>query len=320
MSGRENYMGFAKTPQVFPSKVSETVIGTGDSAIALGGESTLPLYAFDAEIKNAPAVGICFSDKGPDRHIPGIAAFFEGAETLAEVAKRACEAEGASFVCLSLKSADPNGDDEPVEDSVAKCREAASAVTKPLVIQGSGNAEKDAALLGKVAEALEGQNVLLMSAVEDNYKGIAVGAVLAYGQKIAAESAVDINLAKQLNVMISQQGVKDGSTVMHVGNAAAGYGFEYVASAMERIRGAALSQDDDMLQAPIVTPLAEDAWGVKESIVSEEDFPEWGPVEERGVHMEITTAMACLASGSNAVILKHPDSVKTVSAIIGGLM
>ncbi|MCL1895223.1 MAG: acetyl-CoA decarbonylase/synthase complex subunit delta [Clostridiales bacterium] len=313
-------MPFKKTPQVFPSKVSETVIGTGDGAVTLGGENTLPLYAFDADIKNAPVVGIDFSDKGPDRSIPGVAAFFDGAETLAEVAARACTAEGAAFVSFSLKSADPNGDDEPVEESVAKCREVAGAVTKPLVVQGSGNAEKDAQLLGKVAEALEGQNVLLMSAVEDNYKGIAVGAALAYGQKVAAESSVDINLAKQLNVMISQQGVKSENLVMQVGVAAAGYGFEYIASAMERIRGAGLSQNDDMLQTPIVTPLADEAWGVKESIVPEEDFPEWGPSEERGIHMEIATAVACLASGSNAVILKHPESIKTVSAIIGGLM
>ena len=313
-------MGFNKVPQVFTSKVAEISIGTGDAAVKIGGENTLPLYTFDAETANPPVLGIDFSDKGPDREIPGVAAFFDGANTLAEIAKRACEAEGVSFVSFTLKSADPNGDDEPVEDSVAKCKEVAGAVTKPLVIQGTGNAEKDAVLLGKIAEALEGENVLLMSAVEDNYKGIAVGAVLAYGQKIAAESAVDINLAKQLNVMINQQGVKNDSVIMHVGLASAGYGFEYVASAMERIRGAALSQNDDMLQAPIITPLADEVWGVKESIVSEEDFPEWGPAEERGINMEIATAMACLASGSNAISMKHPESVKTVAALVGELM
>ncbi|GHU67699.1 acetyl-CoA synthase subunit delta [Clostridia bacterium] len=313
-------MAFTKNPQTFTGKVAEVVIGTGDSAVTIGGENVFPLYSFDAEFKNPPIVGIDISDKGPDRNIPGIATFFEGAESLAEIAKRASEAEGASFVSFSLDSADPNGDNEPIEDSVVKAKEVADAVTKPLVIQGTGNGEKDGQLLGKIAEALEGKNVLLMSALEDNYKGIAVGAVLAYGQKIAAESAVDINLAKQLNVMISQQGVKPQSLVQNVGTAAAGYGFEYVASATERIRGAALSQNDDMLQAPIITPLAKDAWGVKEAIVSEEDFPEWGPAEERGISMEISTAVACLAAGSNVVILKHPESVKTVAALIGELV
>ncbi|MDR3304842.1 MAG: acetyl-CoA decarbonylase/synthase complex subunit delta [Clostridiales Family XIII bacterium] len=313
-------MAFTRNPQVFSAAVSETVIGAGDKAVKLGGEHVFPFYTFDAPIDNPPAVGIDFSDKGPDRELPGIAAFFEGAETLGQVAKRASEAEGASFVSLTLRSADPNGDDEPVEESVAKAKEVADAIDVPLVIQGTGNADKDAALLPKVAEALEGKNVLLMSATEDNYKGIAVSAVLAYGQKISAESAVDINLAKQLNVVISQQGVKAGSTVQHVGVAAAGYGFEYVASAMERIRGAALSQNDDMLQVPIVTPIANEVWSVKESVVSEEDFPEWGPVEERGINMEISTAVACLASGSNAVILRHPESIRTVSKLISDLM
>ena len=313
-------MAFTKNPQTFTGKVAEVVIGTGDSAVTIGGENTFPLYSFDEEFKNPPIVGIDFSDKGPSRNIPGIAAFYEGAESLADIAKKAASAEGVSFVSFTLESADPNGDNESIEDSIAKCKEVADAIDKPLVIQGTGNAEKDGQLLGKIAEALEGKNVLLMSALEDNYKGIAVGAVLAYNQKIAAESAVDINLAKQLNVMISQQGVKPESLVQNVGTAAAGYGFEYVASAMERIRSAALSQNDDMLQAPIVTPVGNDSWGVKEAIVSEDDIPEWGPQEERGIQMEIAGAMACLASGSNAVILKHPESIKTVAGLIGELM
>ena len=313
-------MPFKKNPQVFSSSISETVIGTGDSAITLGGENVFPFYTFDAPIKNAPVVGIEISDKGPDNRIPGIEAFYEGCESLADVAKRACEAEGASFISLSLESSDPNGDNTSVEDCVEMCKEVADAISLPLVIQGSSNAEKDSSMLGKIAEALEGKNVLLMSATEDNYKVIAVGAVQAYGQKISAESAVDINLAKQLNVVISQVGVGNEHIVMNVGAAASGYGFEYVASTMDRVKGAALTQNDDKLQIPIITPVAREAWGVKESIVSEEDFPEWGPMEERGIGMEISTAVSCLASGSNAVILKHPESVKTVSKFISELM
>jgi acetyl-CoA decarbonylase/synthase complex subunit delta len=313
-------MTFKRTPQVFSASISETTIGIGDGAVTLGGENVFPFYSFDAPIKNPPLVGVEFSDKGPRRDVPGIAAFYEGAETPRDIAKRACEMPGAAFVCFRLESADPNGDDMPVEDAVKLAVEVADAVTLPLVIQGTGNAEKDGNLLGKVAEALQGKNVLLLSATEDNYKGIAVGAVLAYGQKVGAESAVDINLAKQLNVIISQMGVKNDNLVMNVGQAAAGYGFEYVASAMERIKGAALSQNDDSLQVPIITPVSTEAWSVKEAIVAEEDFPDWGPAEKRGVHMEISTAAACLASGSNAVILRHPDSVKTVSDMISALM
>ena len=162
--------------------------------------------------------------------------------------------------------------------------------------------------------------MLLLSAREENYKAIGAAAGLAYNQKIGAESAVDINLAKQLNVLIGQLGVPSESVVMNLGSAAAGYGFEYVASTMDRVKSAALAQNDTALQMPVVTPVSSEAWAVKEAIVSEDDFPEWGPVEERGIQMEIATAAACLAGGSNAVILKHPESVKTISAFIAALM
>jgi acetyl-CoA decarbonylase/synthase complex subunit delta len=225
------------------------------------------------------------------------------------------------FVALCLDSADPNGDNKSIEECVALCKAVAEAVDIPLVVQGSKNVEKDGQLLPKVAEALSGKEALLLSAKEDNYKTIAVAGVLAYNQKIAAESAVDINLAKQLNIVIAQQGVKAESIAMHAGTAAAGYGFEYVVSTLDRIKAAALGQNDKDLQMPIITPVAAEAWGVKESVVSPEDAPtpDWGPAEERGINMEISTASAAIAAGTNAVILRHPASVAAVSKLVAAL-
>jgi acetyl-CoA decarbonylase/synthase complex subunit delta len=131
---------------------------------------------------------------------------------------------------------------------------------------------------------------------------------------------VDINLAKQLNLLISQMGVSGENVVMNLGAAAAGYGFEYVASTMDRVRAAALTQNDTMLQMPVITPVAGEAWSVKEALVTEEEFPEWGPLEQRGVSMEIATAAACLAAGSDAVIMRHPEAVVTISKLIGELV
>jgi acetyl-CoA decarbonylase/synthase complex subunit delta len=312
-------MPFKRVPQKFTASIKEVVIGTGDAAVTLGGEDVLPLYSFDNPIKNPPRIGVEVSDLGPNRNLPGIAQFYSGADTVPALAKRAGQMPGASFVSLVLESADPNGENRSIEDCVALCKEVADAVTLPLVIQGSKNTEKDGKLFVKIAEALQGKNVLLMSAREDNHKGIAVGAVQAYNQKIAAESSVDINLAKQLNVLISQLGVKNESVAMHVGTAAAGYGFEYVASTMDRVKAAALAQNDVNLQMPIITPVASEAWSVKEAVVSEEDFPDWGPVEERGISMEVATAAAVLAAGSNAVILRHPASVAAISKLIADL-
>lgn len=313
-------MPFKSVPQKFNASIKEVVIGTGDAALTLGGENVLPLYSFDEPIRNPPRVGIEFSDLGPNRDLPGIAAFYAGAETIADVAKRAAEKSGASFVSLSLDGADPNGKNKSVEECAALCKEVADAVKLPLVIQGCKNIEKDGKLFEKIAEALQGKNVLLLSAREENHKAVAVAAVMAYGQKIGAESSVDINLAKQLNVLISQLGVSAGNTVMNLGSAAAGYGFEYVASTMDRVKSAALAQNDAMLQLPVITPVGAEAWSVKEAIVSEEDFPEWGPVEQRGIDMEIATAAADIATGSNAVILRHPVSVAAVTKLVSELI
>jgi acetyl-CoA decarbonylase/synthase complex subunit delta len=313
-------MPFKNTAQIFNAAITEVVIGTGDAELALGGENVYPLYGFDGPVRNPPRVGIEISDLGPDRSLPGIAAFYEGAESVAELIRRACEKSGADFVSLALDGADPNGENKTAEECAALCGKAAEAATLPLVIQGCKNAEKDGRLFEKAAASLQGKNALLLSAREENYKTVAAAAVQAYGQKAGAETAVDINLAKQLNVLISQLGVQPGNTVMNLGSAAAGYGFEYLASTLERVKAAALAQSDTMLQMPVVTPVGTEAWSVKEAVVSEEDLPEWGPVELRGINMEIATAAADIASGSNAVILRHPVSVAVIKKLIAELM
>ena len=313
-------MAFKRVPQKFSASINEVTIGTGEKAITLGGENVLPLYTFDAPVKNRVCIGAEITDSGVDRSLPGVNEYYAGAETLAELAKRASEMPGADFVVLSLEGADPNGENRPIEDCIAAATEVAGAIDCPLVIEGSRNIEKDAKLFEKLAEALQGKNVLFMSAKEENYKVVAASVAMAYNQKLSAESAVDINLAKQLNVLISQMGVKPESYVMNIGAAAAGYGYEYVASTLDRVKSAALAQNDNMLQMPIITPVADEAWSVKESIVSEEDFPEWGDREARGVSMGVSTAAACIAGGSNAVILRHPKSVATISRLVGGLM
>ena len=167
-----------------------------------------------------------------------------------------------------------------------------------------------------IAEAMSGEQ----GAERVKKYSVPMAAGLAYNQKVGAESAVDINLAKQLNVLITQLGVQPANIVMNVGTAAVGYGFEYVVSTMDRVKAAALSQNDAQLQMPIITPVAEEAWNVKEAMASEDDMPEWGNQEERGIGMEVSTAASVLACGSNAVILKHPTSVATISKLIKEMM
>ncbi|HIR97576.1 MAG TPA: acetyl-CoA decarbonylase/synthase complex subunit delta [Candidatus Merdisoma faecalis] len=313
-------MPFTGKSGKFNAAIRTVEIGTGDKAVKLGGENVMPLYSFDAPIENAPKIGVLITDLGMENEVAGIKDYYAGASSFAEIAKKAEEMPGADFVVLRFEGADPNGEDRSIEDCVAIAKEVGDAITAPLVIEGCKNVEKDAELFTKVAEALQGKNVLIMSAREENYKAVAAAAGLAYGQKVGAESAVDINLAKQLNVLIGQLGVDPANVVMNVGSAAAGYGFEYVVSTMDRVKAAALSQGDVQLQMPIITPVADEAWNVKEAMASEADMPEWGSQEERGIDMEIETAAAVLASGSNAVILKHPASVATISKLINELV
>ncbi len=312
-------MPFAKKPQVFSAKINELTLGTGDKAATLGGQNVFNLYTFDAPIANRPKIGIDVSDD-PEQSSEGLKAFYAGCNTLAERAKKAAELPEADFVCIRFDLADPNGENKSIEDCVADAKAVAEAVDKPIVVAGCKNSEKDADLFGKISEALQGKNILVLSAKEENYKGVAAGAGMAYGQKVGAESAVDINLAKQLNVLITQMGVNGENVAMNVGSAAAGYGFEYVVSTLERVKAAALSQNDSTLQMPIITPVGVETWGVKEATASESDAPEWGAQEERGIDMEVETAAACLAYGSDAVILKHPVSIQTTARLVAALM
>ena len=281
----------------------------------------LAFHTFDGEITNAPKIGVELTDAGMAMcTMPGEQKFYEGCATVADMAKRASAMEGASFICLHLEGADPNGENKSVDECVELAKSVADATDMPLVVMGCKNIEKDTELFNKIAEALAGKNILVLSARDENYKAIGAGAGLAYGQKVGAESAVDINLAKQLNTVMTQLGVSAQSIVMNIGSAAAGYGFEYVASTLDRVKDAALSQSDAMLQMPIITPVSADTWGVKEAIMPEADMPEWGSQEERSIEMEIVTAAAVLASGSDAVIMRHPEAIRTIAAMIGELV
>ena len=314
-------MSFVPKKQTYNAHINEVVLGVGDKAVAIGGQNVLAFHTFDGEIANAPKIGVELTDAGMAMcTMPGEQKFYEGCATVADMAKRAAEMEGASFICLHLEGADPNGENKCVDECVALAKSVADATDMPLVVMGCKNIEKDTELFNKIAEALAGKNILVLSARDENYKAIGAGAGLAYGQKVGAESAVDINLAKQLNTVMTQLGVNAQSIVMNIGSAAAGYGFEYVASTLDRVKDAALSQSDAMLQMPIITPVSADTWGVKESIMPEADMPEWGSQEERGIEMEIVTAAAVLASGSDAVIMRHPEAIRTIAAMIGELV
>ncbi len=313
-------MPFTAKSGKFSAKINTVEVGTGDKAIKLGGENVMPFYTFDDAIENAPKVGIEITDLGMENEPECVQKYYEGCTTVVDMAKKAVTFEGVDFLSIRLEGGDPNGQNRPIDELVQVVKDVADAVDVPLAVCGTKNVEKDAELLDKVSAALEGRNAMILSSKEDNYKTIGASAGLAYNQVVGAESAVDINLAKQLNVLLTQLGVDSKEIVMNPGTAAVGYGFDYVISTLDRVKAAALAQSDTTLQMPIITPVASETWVVKESTATEEDLPEWGDLETRGVEMEVQTAAAVLASGSDAVILKHPDSVKAIQKMISELV
>ena len=313
-------MSFAPKTAPFSGKINAVTLGTGDKAIVIGGQNVLPFYTFDAPIENAPKVGVEVSDVANDWTHASLKEFYAGCTSMVDYAKKAETIEGADFLMLNFQSADPNGKNRSVAECVADAKAVAEAVSLPIVVMGCKNLEKDSELLAALAEALAGKNVLVMSAKNENYKTVGASVALANGQKVGAETADDINLAKQLNIMMKGLNVDPSAIVMDIGTAAVGYGYEYAASTFDRIRLAALAQGDTDLQMPILAAVCNDTWGVKESSATEEDEPAWGCRDERAISMEVATAAANLTGGADAVVLRHPASVATIKKFIAELI
>ena len=313
-------MSFVPKTAPYSGKVNAVTLGTGDNAIVIGGQNVLPFYTFDAPIENAPKIGVEVSDLAASWDVPSLQEFYAGCTTMADYAKKAESIDGCDFICLNFVGADPNGANRSVADCVADAKAVAEVVSKPMVVMGCKNLEKDGELLAALAEALSGKNVLFMSAKNENYKTVGASVALANGQKLGAETADDINLAKQLNIMLKGLNVNPEAVVMDIGTAAVGYGYEYAASTFDRIRLAALAQGDADLQMPILAAVCNDTWGIKESTASEADEPAWGDREERAISMEVATAVADLTGGADAVVLRHPESVATVKKFINELI
>ena len=313
-------MSFEPKKQASNTRINAVTLGTGDKAIVIGGQNVLPFYSFDAPIENAPKIGVEVSHATATWTTPALAELYAGCTTLAECAAKAATIPGVDFIALNFAAADPNGANRSTEECVADVVAVAASTDLPLVILGCKNVDKDAELLPKLAEALMGKNALFMAAKNENYKTVGASVALACGQKLGAETADDINLAKQLNIMLKGLNVNPESVVMDIGTAAVGYGYEYAASTFDRIRLAGLAQGDADLKMPILAVASVDAWGVKESTATEDDEPAWGCQEERAINMEVSTAAADLVGGADAIVLRHPAAIATIKKFITELV
>ena len=196
-------MPFNQKPQKFNAKINAVTIGSGDKTVTIGGENSFPFYTFDAPTENTAKIGVEISDLGLDEFSEGVKAYYEGATSMADIAKKAAAIEGADFVALILDGGDPNGVNKSIDELIEVVKEVAGAIDCPLVVEGCKNVEKDAELLPKVAEVLQGKKCPSSFRKRRKLQSISVQQqVLLTIRSIGAESAVDINLAKQLNVLL----------------------------------------------------------------------------------------------------------------------
>lgn len=304
----------------YTGKIREVSIGVGQKAIKIGGEGCYPFYLFEGKMPNPPRVAFEVWDHEPqDWQDWAIEPFKDVIHDPVAWAKKCVDVYRAEIITLQLKSADPNGMNRDVEDVVAVVKNVVDAMDIPLIVWGCGNDEKDAALLRRVVEICEGKNVSIGPLAEKNYKQIGAMAI-GYNQVVIASTPIDVNLAKQLNILLGNLGVQDEKIIVDPTTGGLGYGLEYSYSVIERDRMAALTQEDVKLQYPIVCNLAHEVWKTRETRLKRDDDPKLGDEKKRSILMESITAMSLLIAGADIVIMRHPEGVALVKDMIKELI
>ena len=286
--------------------------GTRAKSVTVGGQTCMPYLHYEAPMPNKPVVAIEIKSRKPDDWSPLLAEVW--GDALADPAQWAKKAEetGADLIVLALTLADTP------EDAVKVVKSVLAATGLPLIVWGPGQVEKDNELLVPVSEATKGEKVVLGICEDKNYRTI-VATAMANGHLVQARTAMDVNLAKQLNILISDMGMPKDRVLMDPTTGALGYGMEYGYSVMERLRMAAL-QGDAMTQSPMLVTPGFEAWKTKEAKVGEGVPEAWGDWKARAINWEIVTAMALVESGADILVLRHPESVKRVKDAIGELV
>jgi acetyl-CoA decarbonylase/synthase, CODH/ACS complex subunit delta len=310
-------LGFQFYKESYTGKIREITLGKGKKAVTVGGESCYPFYQFEGAMPHPPKIAMEVWDMAPEDWAEAAAAPFKDVLSDPAAWARKCVAEyGADLIVLQLKSIDPNGKNASAADAVKSVKKVRAAVDVPLVIWGCANVEKDEAVLKKIAEECQGENLILGPVEDKNHKAIGAAA-MGFGHSIISSSPIDVNLAKQINILLENLGVPTDRMLIDPTTGGLGYGLEYSYSVMERIRMAALAQGDDKLQLPLINNLGNEVWKSKEAKLGAQEAPTLGDPERRAVMMETVGAVAYLMSGSNILIMRHPEAIRLVKSYIG---
>ncbi len=309
-------MAVEKVKESYTGKIREVELGTGDKAVKVGGAGVYPFYSFEGDMGNPPRIAFEVWDSETDDWAEAAKEPFKDViSDPAAWAKKCVDEYGAEMIALRLTSTDPNGQNASADSVIPKVKSVLDAVGVPVMVLGVGNDEKDAEVLRKVAEELEGRNLVIGPVVEKNYKTVGAGAI-GFKHTVLSSTPIDVNLAKQLNTLLGNLGVPDSKILMDPTTGGIGYGLEYTYSVMERDRMAALVQQDEKLQQPLVCYVGLEVWKTKEAKQSQQEAPLLGEPKLRGVMLESVTAITLLLAGADVVIMRHPEAVQKVKEII----
>lgn len=293
--------------------------GTRGSSVTLGGAATLPFLHFEGATPNKPVIAMEVLDIEPtDWPDVLIEPFSDVIGKPAEWAAKCVKQYGAEMICLKLEGIHPDTGDRSPDEAAETVKSVLQAVDVPLVIWGCDVDEKDNHVLPRCSQVAAGEKCLIGTAKEDNYKTLTASCT-ADGHCLIAESPLDINIAKQVNILVSEMGFPLDKVVMYPTTGGLGYGIEYAYSIQERGRLAALT-GDKMMSPPVVCQVGQEAWRAKEAKAADDEAPQWGPAAKRGPMWEAMTAVTLLQAGSDLLIMRHPEAVRIVSQTIDALM
>jgi acetyl-CoA decarbonylase/synthase complex subunit delta len=312
-------MAFEIPKTKYSGQIREIALGKGDKAITVGGESCYPFYLFEGGMPHLPRIAMDVYDCPPEEWAPAALEPFNGVtDDPVAWAKKCLEDYGAEMICLQLLSTDPNGLDRSADEAAQVVKKVADAISVPLIVWGTANQEKDTEVLRTVAEVCQDKRLIIGPVEEGDHKKIGASAI-AYQHTVIASSPIDINLAKQLNILLGNLGVSDELLVIDPTVSGIGYGIEYCYSVMERMRMAGLTQQDDKLQFPIICNVAKEVWKTKEVHIPTEEAPALGDAKKRGILMEAISAMILLLAGGDVMIMRHPEAIRLVREMIAEL-
>ena len=312
-------MAFEIPKTAYSGKIKEIKLGKGDKAVTVGGETAYPFYLFEGEMPNLPRIAMEVYDMPPEEWPEAALEPFAGVtDDPVAWAQKCIKDYDAEMICLQLLSTDPNGKDRPADEAAQVVKKVADAIDVPLIVLGTANHDKDMEVLRAAAELCQDKSLILGPVEEANHKKIGAAAI-GYKHTVVASTPIDINLAKQLNILLGNLGVPDNLLIMDPTVSCIGYGIEYCYSVMERMRMAALTQQDAKLQFPIICNIAKEAWKTKEAKISEEEDPKMGDAKKRGILLEAMSAMVLLLAGADVLIMRHPEAIKLVREMIADL-